>query len=629
MKARNTLCLLVSLSLAAVLAGASLLVPVGTAEVQAQVSPRILANFQDNSISFEGFTPNTSLTFEVSSEGSVLLTRTLALNDIGYAKYAAWNSFDIAAGQTVVAYDPSVQKELVVSEAHYDILDLDANQARGVAPAGSTVVVFVHEPGYHERTTVAEQDGTWIAEFQDIVSYRHSSAHILDEDGDATIAKVPTLMVRNMWDCAVYGRYFTSGGSLAVEIYAPDGALMWESSDITADTDGRFNINASAHGQDLRDTHVVVTDQTSGEAKQLAVQPLNLDIFDYQKELVEGTAPTGETIEVTAHTGQGQFNVLAEAVTGHWAADFASQGIDLNPSDRITASLYDSDNDATETQLINFMASSTDDFVHWSWHAVPVTATIYDLDGETVFGPQVFAEMDAMGIGPIATPDDYVDLQPGYRVEIDYGDDRVVDLTLADLAVDTLDRDADRAEGSAPANATVSVMVFDTFWPYFAGDAERARLDVVVDAEGHWMADFGGEQGFDITGDHNVAVFLQEFDGGVSAASAPSFSVTIDIKPGSDPNSINLGSQGVVPVAVLTTDGFDTSNVDRASVVFAGAAPLRWAVEDVDADGDLDLIFHFKTQELELDADSTEATLTGQLLNGMTIEGTDSVNIVP
>jgi len=80
---------------------------------------------------------------------------------------------------------------------------------------------------------------------------------------------------------------------------------------------------------------------------------------------------------------------------------------------------------------------------------------------------------------------------------------------------------------------------------------------------------------------------------------------------------------------VLTTNGFDSSTVDPARVVFAGAAPLRWAVEDVDYDGDQDLIFHFKTQELDLDENGTLATLKGQTFDGMDIVGTDTVNIVP
>ncbi len=103
----------------------------------------------------------------------------------------------------------------------------------------------------------------------------------------------------------------------------------------------------------------------------------------------------------------------------------------------------------------------------------------------------------------------------------------------------------------------------------------------------------------------------------------------IDIKPGSDPNSINLKSKGLVPVAVLTTEGFDASTIDPETVLFAGAEPVRSTLEDVDGDGDLDMLFHFKTQELNLDEDSTEATLTGETNDGTPIQGTDTVNIVP
>lgn len=105
--------------------------------------------------------------------------------------------------------------------------------------------------------------------------------------------------------------------------------------------------------------------------------------------------------------------------------------------------------------------------------------------------------------------------------------------------------------------------------------------------------------------------------------------VDIDIKPGSYPNSINLGSRGVVPVAVLSSGDFDATDVEAESVVFAGASPVRWTVEDVDGDGDDDLLLKFGTQDLDLDEDSTEATLTGETADGVPIEGTDTVNIVP
>jgi len=109
----------------------------------------------------------------------------------------------------------------------------------------------------------------------------------------------------------------------------------------------------------------------------------------------------------------------------------------------------------------------------------------------------------------------------------------------------------------------------------------------------------------------------------------PGIGVPVDIKPGSDPNSINLGAKGVVPVAILTTADFDATTVDPDTVVFAGADPLRWTQEDVDEDGDTDLLFHFKTQELALDGDSTVAFLTGETMGDDAITGVDSVRIVP
>ena len=121
-------------------------------------------------------------------------------------------------------------------------------------------------------------------------------------------------------------------------------------------------------------------------------------------------------------------------------------------------------------------------------------------------------------------------------------------------------------------------------------------------------------------------VFALTLTGTALAVPPPS---EIDIKPGSFPNSINLNSRGVIPVAILTTDIFDATMVDPVTVSFEGASPIRWAVEDVDGDGDLDLILRFKTQEVGLVGSDTEATLTGMTFDGIPIGGTDSVRIVP
>ncbi len=149
--------------------------------------------------------------------------------------------------------------------------------------------------------------------------------------------------------------------------------------------------------------------------------------------------------------------------------------------------------------------------------------------------------------------------------------------------------------------------------PTFEGIAHTSSTLTI-----EWVASGDGWQGID---DESWAIDNLEvaLDG----------KVDIDIKPGSDPNSIKLASKGVVPVAILTTGDFDTSTLDPVTVLFAGAAPLRWAVEDVDLDGDLDLLLHFKTRELNLDENDVEAVLIGMTFGGETIIGTDAVHIVP
>jgi hypothetical protein len=106
--------------------------------------------------------------------------------------------------------------------------------------------------------------------------------------------------------------------------------------------------------------------------------------------------------------------------------------------------------------------------------------------------------------------------------------------------------------------------------------------------------------------------------------------IQVDIKPGSHTNPIKLRSQGVIPVAILTTEDFDANNVDVSTVKFGpgDAQPVHHALDDVDGDTDWDLIFHFKTQEAGTTCGDTEATLTAYTLDGLEITGTDSIKTV-
>jgi len=113
--------------------------------------------------------------------------------------------------------------------------------------------------------------------------------------------------------------------------------------------------------------------------------------------------------------------------------------------------------------------------------------------------------------------------------------------------------------------------------------------------------------------------------------------VEIDIKPGSDPNSINLGSNGNVPVAIFSAVDFDATTIDPTTVKLADAAVrvvgkkgnLQASIEDVNGDGLPDLVVHIDTQGLALGAGDVVAVLTGETYDGTLIEGSDTVRIVP
>ncbi|MDH3614408.1 MAG: hypothetical protein OES10_14160 [Gammaproteobacteria bacterium] len=107
--------------------------------------------------------------------------------------------------------------------------------------------------------------------------------------------------------------------------------------------------------------------------------------------------------------------------------------------------------------------------------------------------------------------------------------------------------------------------------------------------------------------------------------------ITIDIKPGSDPNAINADAGGFLPVAILTDTDFDALRVDYTTVAFgpSGEAPAREAkAKDVDGDGDSDLILHFKISDTGIACGDIAATLTGATFDGEPITGTDAITTV-
>ena len=99
-------------------------------------------------------------------------------------------------------------------------------------------------------------------------------------------------------------------------------------------------------------------------------------------------------------------------------------------------------------------------------------------------------------------------------------------------------------------------------------------------------------------------------------------------------------------MAILGSQGFDVSQIDTSTLQLECVSPVSTALDDVGtphfdsacgctedgADGHMDLTLKFKTSDiaaiLSNDAEQ-ELKLTGKLLDGTSIEGSDCIKVVP
>lgn len=370
----------------------------------------------------------------------------------------------------------------------------------------------------------------------------------------------------------------------------------------------------------------------TGTGENVTFGDENSDLSGFQMVGVVGSAP-----ETCSGLTQAQNNVLETrqadftdfvnnggGLLGNTQADFVNQYAYLSAVGTISSATFHYDN--IDPTPAGEAVGVTDDLDVCCWHNV---FTAFPAFLEVLAFPAGTTHAAAIGGQNVVLPSG-ITLDPA-TAQNPAGSDHTVTATVTD------------GEGNPLPGELVSFSV--TAGPN-AGEAsdpatgECSPDSCETDATGEvaWTYTSNGAAGTD-----DIEACFDDDDGTERCATATKEWVTqqvdIDIKPGSDPNSINLRNRGVIPVAILTTDTFDATTVDPASVCFGDAeepterdcteAHGTGHVEDVDGDGDDDLVLHFQTQETGIDPGDTEACLTGTTTGGTAIEGCDSVRTVP
>lgn len=157
---------------------------------------------------------------------------------------------------------------------------------------------------------------------------------------------------------------------------------------------------------------------------------------------------------------------------------------------------------------------------------------------------------------------------------------------------------------------------------------------------GYWNFNEGpGATALDYSGNENDGTFTGTpswVNTGPDLASCVT-EVAIDVKPHNKKNTINLGSSGVIPVAILSSDTFNALDVDPATVSLAGASVRVVGKADrqlcsfelVNDDDLLDLLCKVETEEFLIEEGVSTLVLEAQTYGGEFISGEDMIRIVP
>lgn len=116
---------------------------------------------------------------------------------------------------------------------------------------------------------------------------------------------------------------------------------------------------------------------------------------------------------------------------------------------------------------------------------------------------------------------------------------------------------------------------------------------------------------------------------GTLMAAAQPVRVTIDVKPGDEPTTVEPNREGMLPVIVFSSATFDASTLDRTSITLGPtgteATPVRSMVEDTNKDGRQDVVVLVRVQDLALKCGDTVIQLKASTAAGVAVEGSEKI----